>query len=264
MNIIVLSFLITGLLLFTGCLKAPDGNMGLGDATTSDQIDQALSDAQTGITVEKSFHNGDTGIIGTNQTTPSGSQNVSEIRWTITSADADFFYIDKVDLKDSNPDTNTIKYKLAKATATSTSTASLSFNNLKKSKFILFITRIKSKISQLLARITVRPSSAVSAELTVQPKVDNTATHQYYGLKSYAHLVTTSNYSVSATHIEYNDVISQNGKTQQIRYTAEISRDVPGLFTLLSKCLSTIQMNGNVQIPFMLCESVDDFKSGSN
>jgi len=100
---------------------------------------------------------------------------------------------------------------------------------------------------------------------------DPSVTRQYFGLKTFSHIIKTNNTSqikegkVNATHIEFNEVDTKAGASQKSHLVYEISNEVPGLFVKLSECLSSVTTTANGgQVPYMECIILNTFSFGSN
>jgi len=92
---------------------------------------------------------------------------------------------------------------------------------------------------------------------------------RYYGLRSFKHRFITNNCSqladcrVNATHIQYNEITTdKDGQPMKIHWIYEISIEVPGIFTVLEECYSTLVKQDNSQLPLTICSHVENFKFG--
>jgi hypothetical protein len=92
---------------------------------------------------------------------------------------------------------------------------------------------------------------------------------RYFGLKTSTHNVVTNNCTqikdckVHSSHIEFNELSTTKGQTTQVHWVYEISREVPGLFTIMSRCGSAVALLNNAQVPFMECQMLDTFQFGN-
>jgi hypothetical protein len=119
----------------------------------------------------------------------------------------------------------------------------------------------------------LKPQDATTIQSTAQnpsdASGDSPGTSQYFGLRHYKHPYVTANCSqlkdckVMATHIEFNAVTTSNGETTQVHWVYEVSKEVPGLFVIMSRCGSAVTMINNTQVPFMECSTLDTFHFGA-
>jgi hypothetical protein len=92
---------------------------------------------------------------------------------------------------------------------------------------------------------------------------------RYFDLRTSKHKFLTKNCAqladckVNATHVQYKELMkNQSGEYIQIHWVYEISIEVPGLFTVMEECYSTLVDNAGGKIPLTECYHVDDFKFG--
>jgi hypothetical protein len=280
------------------CIKPPDDGMALGEETSFDAVERAKNDSQTMIPQEKYFRVGDYGVINEIQTVFSSSQVLETFIWKIRSADTRYYYIDLTAVK-KNVTKNYILEKAVPAstptpspTPAPTPTAVTKKSELLK-KFDLVMANLKSRVLNFVGKVSIQASTALgqtddtndpgSGTLSIQAQLFTSLTefagaqsagapagHRYYGLQVINHAYPTSNCSqlkdckANSTHVEYNEVFTgDDGKQIQVHWVYEISKDLPGLFQVISSCGSAVKIIKNSQIPFMECQTLDTFQFGS-
>jgi hypothetical protein len=279
-------------LITCACIKPPDDGMDLGDPTTADALDQAYADALGNVPDTQAFHVNDRGVYRATQTVFSSTQPQDGDIQLITKIDSQYIYYSDQLLSTGA----TTDFKIQRAgtsgtpptptpapTAAPTPTATSQLS----SKFKILVANIKSKVNFILGKVTIQVSTAVGdtlprPRLTIRNESslkimaalgapnDNT-THQYFGLKTFKHVIITSNTSqikegkVNATHIEYNDIATTSaGTSKKIHWVFEVSNEVPELFNRLVQCGSMVVIVNNGQVPLMFCNNLESFTFGSN
>ncbi len=274
------------------CIKPPDDGMDLGPPTTVDAVNQAVSDAVGNVPEAQAFHINDRGVYQTMETIFSSTQPKETDIIILTKMDANFFYYSDEKVRAGTKTTDIPIQRNPQPSATPAPTPSPTpkppSEIAKISRGIKeFIAGMKSKVSLILAKITVQVSTAVGE--TEIPKIkkrnldttdlkimaslgstDQPGTQQFFGLKTFKHTLVTNNTSqipggkVDATHIEFNEIDTVAGEGKKIHWVYEFSNEVPGLFVKLSECGSTVLIVNNGQVPFMSCILLDTFTFGSN
>lgn len=269
-------------LLVAACTKneiPEEDNLGV-EASEAGVI-QALSSAQGSINFENGFRIGDKGIIVREQKLFQQSRVLSAKYYEVTDVTEDD--ITGVWYEKGSPEKPAAWIIEKKPKPAQVSTFLWRFLE----KLPVALANAGASLLKDFSRVSIQPSTAVGDETPfkvevmglqgLHPMVE--ATSKFYGLKVTPHKYVVANCgqvvdcTINSTKVEYNQVISADGKVTRLYWSYEISREIPGLFSVwfelpkgtslnLERCVSeTIEDKGQ-KYPLTECTRLADFAFG--